>query len=76
MKVRHGQTTWNERTLCQGRIDTPLSPLGLRQAEAISSSLAGEPIAHVITSELKHAKVTGEYIGHRHGLPVHISMGG
>ncbi len=32
--LRHGQTEWNAEERLQGRLDSPLTPLGLRQARA------------------------------------------
>ena len=34
--VRHAQTAWNDVNRIQGQSDTPLSPLGRRQAERFS----------------------------------------
>lgn len=32
--LRHGETTWNAQNRLQGRLDSPLTPLGVAQAEA------------------------------------------
>ncbi|CAG7614148.1 phosphoglycerate mutase GpmB [Paenibacillus solanacearum] len=37
--VRHGQTEWNTQHRMQGRKDSPLTPLGVRQAEQLGEAL-------------------------------------
>ena len=65
--VRHGETVWNEKGLIQGDIDTELSPLGIRQAEAIAERLAGEKITAIYSSDLKRAYKTAEYLAAKTG---------
>ncbi len=65
--VRHGETLWNERGLIQGHLDTDLSPLGIRQAEAIAKRLAEEDITAVYSSDLKRAYKTAEYLAAKTG---------
>ena len=38
--IRHGQTELNLQGRYQGRSDSPLTPLGLAQAEAVGRRLA------------------------------------
>ena len=38
--VRHGQTVLNLEGRYQGRIDSPLTPLGIAQAQAVACRLA------------------------------------
>lgn len=40
--MRHGQTVWNTERRFQGSLDSPLTALGVRQAEAYGRALAGE----------------------------------
>lgn len=56
--VRHGETLWNTRGRYQGQWDSPLTPLGRAQAEALARRLAPEPIAAVISSDLPRAERT------------------
>ncbi|MFD2882332.1 histidine phosphatase family protein [Paenibacillus rhizoplanae] len=37
--TRHGQTEWNVQKRMQGHQDSPLTPLGVQQAEWLSKSL-------------------------------------
>jgi probable phosphoglycerate mutase len=61
--LRHGETEWNLRGRLQGRGDSPLTPLGVAQAEACAEILAKEladpPAASLITSPLGRARQTG-----------------
>lgn len=70
--VRHGETLWNAERRIQGHTDTPLSPVGLDQAQALASTLADElapwrsgramggrrPL--LFTSDLRRARETAE----------------
>ena len=38
--IRHGESCYNAEGRLQGQSSTPLSALGLRQAEAIAAALA------------------------------------
>ncbi|MGH3035715.1 MAG: histidine phosphatase family protein [Gaiellaceae bacterium] len=53
--VRHAETENSARGRCYGRLDVPLSPRGLRQAEAIADALADLGLAAVYTSPLARA---------------------
>ena len=48
--------------------DPPLSPLGLRQAEATANLLATESVDHVVTSTMQRAIQTGRPLADRLGL--------
>ncbi len=62
--VRHGATAWNERGLCQGRRDVPLSDAGRRQAEALREALRGAAFDRVFSSPLARAVETARILGH------------
>ena len=66
--VRHGQTTWNAEKRWQGRADSPLSTLGIAQAQSAAHVL--EPVDVVVTSSLSRAHDTGTIIGDALGSPV------
>lgn len=68
--VRHGITPYNIQARYTGQADIPLSPLGLRQAEAVGLRLASEHIDAVISSDLRRALVTAQAIARHHDLPV------
>jgi broad specificity phosphatase PhoE len=69
--VRHGETEWNQKHIFQGQMDSPLSPLGLKQAEAAAKALADEQIDVIYASDLGRAVHTAEKISAPHNLPVH-----
>ena len=58
--VRHGQTTWNAEKRWQGRADSPLSLLGIAQAQWAAKVL--EPFDVVVTSDLARARDTGAIV--------------
>ncbi len=68
--VRHGHSECNVEGLIQGQLDSPLSPLGMRQAEAAAARLADERLCAVYSSDLRRALDTAGAIAQRHGLPV------
>jgi 2,3-bisphosphoglycerate-dependent phosphoglycerate mutase len=68
--VRHGVTPYNIQARYTGQADIPLSPLGVRQAEAVGFRLASEHIDAIVSSDLQRARVTAQAIAHHHGLPV------
>lgn len=77
--VRHGETAWNREGRIQGGTDTPLNPLGRRQAEAAGATLARLLAARGLdprrlafaASPLSRARVTMELLreGLGDGLP-------
>ncbi len=68
--IRHGESLYNAEARIQGQSDVALSPLGLRQAEAIADALAEEPIDAVFASPLRRAMQTAEPIAARLGLAI------
>lgn len=72
--VRHGQTEFNRERRLQGHMDSPLTELGLRQAEAVGELLAGmiQPADGwmLASSPLGRARDTATIIGARLGLTV------
>ena len=64
--VRHGQTEWNLARRYQGWSDSPLTPTGIAQAEAIGRRLCTLPeaaMAEIVASPLGRARRTAEIIG-------------
>ena len=68
--VRHGETMHNLENRIQGHTDSPLTLLGIRQAEAAASRLASEKFDAIYSSDLGRAKATAEIIASYHKLPV------
>ena len=58
--ARHGQSVSNAVRRFQGAQDVALSPLGIRQAEALGVAVGRRPIAHVYASPLERARRTAE----------------
>jgi broad specificity phosphatase PhoE len=64
--ARHGQTQANAEARHVGRMDPPLTELGLAQAAAMQSAVAGA--SRVVTSPLLRARQTADALG----LPVTV----
>lgn len=60
--IRHGQTEWNLEGRLQGGKDSPLTPLGERQAKAAASSLKSEAPGAIVTSPIGRAKRTAKIL--------------
>lgn len=62
--LRHGQTEWNAEGRFQGKLDSPLTALGVAQAEAYGRRLAplAESLDAVVVSPLGRARRTSEVI--------------
>jgi broad specificity phosphatase PhoE len=60
--VRHGETTFNKSHRIQGQLDSELSALGRRQCEAVAEALGGVPCDAVISSPLRRAQETAQYL--------------
>jgi probable phosphoglycerate mutase len=69
--ARHGQSQANADGLLVGRIDSPLTELGRRQAVALGEALAMSPDAplRIVTSPLERAMQTAEAIAKAFGTP-------
>lgn len=68
--VRHGETEWNRLKKYQGQANSPLTELGIRQAEAVRDALADEPIDTIVSSDLGRALQTAQIIAEPHDLRV------
>ena len=64
--VRHALPESEKRE--DGPADPPLTPLGLRQAEATANLLATEGVDHVVTSTMQRAIQTGQPLADRLSL--------
>lgn len=68
--ARHAETTWNAVGKYQGRIDTPLSPLGQAQSQALARALREKRIARIISSPLVRAVHTALPLSIVTGVPI------
>ncbi len=68
--ARHGETTWNAVGRYQGRLETPLSPLGEAQAQALAGALANKGIKRIISSPLSRCVQTAVPFSVATGVPI------
>jgi 2,3-bisphosphoglycerate-dependent phosphoglycerate mutase len=68
--VRHGETTSNIEHRHMGQGDSPLTPTGIAQAEAVAKRLAKHQIEAIYSSDLGRAAMTSKSISNACGLPV------
>lgn len=68
--VRHGQSQGNAERRFGGHSATPLSELGMKQAEATARALAGEDVTAIYSSDLLRALQTAEPLARATGLEV------
>ena len=66
--VRHGQTIWKSQGRWQGWLNSPLSELGIQQAQAARDALADVPLEAAYCSDTGRAKQTAEIILEPHDL--------
>ncbi len=71
--VRHGHTKYNEIHLLQGRIDIPLSELGIEDAKQTKDALKDYKIDEIYTSPLKRAYQTASIINEDRNIPLYIA---
>ena len=57
--IRHGETVGNAGRIVQ-RPDSPLSPLGIAQAERLARQLEAKGITRIVSSDLVRAAMTAE----------------
>ncbi|SEK19920.1 probable phosphoglycerate mutase [Paenibacillus sp. cl141a] len=60
--VRHGQTEWNVQHRFQGHKDSPLTKLGIQQAEWLGEALQHDPFDFIFSSTSSRAYHTAELI--------------
>lgn len=68
--ARHGETTWNAVGRYQGRLETPLSPLGQAQAQALAGALRDADIRRIISSPLSRCVQTALPLSMMTGVPI------
>lgn len=69
--VRHGESVANTKGIYQGQgYDTPLSPLGNKQAQALARRFADIPVDRIVVSPLLRTKETAGYVSRVCGAPM------
>ncbi|WP_438435154.1 histidine phosphatase family protein [Gorillibacterium sp. sgz500922] len=68
--VRHGQSLGN--TMSQDMPDSPLTDLGLTQAEQLAAYLQNQPVARIIASPLIRAMQTALPLSNALSLPIEV----
>ena len=68
--ARHGETTWNLAGRYQGRLESPLSPLGAAQAQALAAAMEAADVRRVVSSPLRRCTATAEPSAQRAGVAV------
>jgi len=76
--VRHGETFWNREGRIQGHTESDLTPLGLRQAEAMAA-VVGDLVRRdggdgwrLVSSPIGRARRTAERVAGATGLPIEV----
>ena len=73
--VRHAQTLSNEEHRFQGCTDSPLSLLGLRQAQCLGAYFAGQAVRVIYSSHLDRSIQTAQAIANTTGTVVRTEPG-
>jgi probable phosphoglycerate mutase len=68
--ARHGETTWNVAGRYQGRLESELSPLGVRQAHALADAMQRAGTGRVVSSPLRRCTATAQPSAERAGVSV------
>ena len=70
--IRHGETEWNASGKKQGHLDSPLTPTGRAQAQALAARLSSESFSTLYSSDLGRAYTTARVIADQTGHEVVI----
>ncbi|SDX36116.1 probable phosphoglycerate mutase [Marininema mesophilum] len=68
--LRHGETEWNKEQRFQGRLDSPLTDRGIRQAEAIGNYLSTTSFDRIITSTSERTFTTAQIVRGNRSIPI------
>ncbi|MDH5444052.1 MAG: histidine phosphatase family protein [Gammaproteobacteria bacterium] len=70
--LRHGQTNYNLKALCNGdpKRDVHLTPEGIKQAEVAAEKLKNDSIDLILVSELPRTRQTAEIINRYHQVEI------
>lgn len=72
--IRHGETLWNSEHRIQGHIDSPLTPTGLAQAQALAQRLQAQTFAALYSSDLGRAYQTAQCLAQTTHLPILVDQ--
>jgi broad specificity phosphatase PhoE len=70
--ARHGQTMWNLEGRSQGRLDSPLTPEGVRQVRRNAAAVRYEPVDALFASPMGRARTSAAAFASVLGLPVRV----
>lgn len=73
--VRHGESEANAAHRFSGRSDSPLTPRGREQAEAVADALAGVAFDRIVATPLSRSLETALAIARRRKMPVDVEAG-
>lgn len=68
--VRHGETIWNLDGRRQGHLDSPLTAIGVAQAQAIARRLSSQSLSLLYSSDLGRAYETAKIIENSTGAKI------
>jgi probable phosphoglycerate mutase len=68
--VRHGETEWNKAMRLQGHQDSPLTPLGFKQAQLVAEGIKTRHFDKLYSSDLERAVKTAESINVNFNLEI------
>jgi 2,3-bisphosphoglycerate-dependent phosphoglycerate mutase len=70
--IRHGETISNAASRIQGQSESPLSPLGHQQCQAVTAALRNVPVDRIYSSPLRRALDSAQCIADTFGLTVSV----
>jgi len=68
--VRHGETEWNVAGKMQGHFDSPLTTVGIAQADALADGLKNQKFSALYSSDLVRAYETARRIATQNTLAI------
>jgi probable phosphoglycerate mutase len=71
--VRHGETEWNKSMQLQGHTDSPLTEIGLKQAEQLAETIKNRDFNLLISSDLNRALQTAKIINRHLMLNIELN---
>ncbi len=69
--LRHGTSVWNVEGILQGRLDSPLTPTGIAEAQAMGKFLRGK-VDVILSSPLGRARQTADIIAEITGKRIEV----
>lgn len=70
--VRHGETEWNAEGREMGQLDSPLTPKGIEELQAVAERFRSVPIDFIYSSDLKRAVLSAGILGGGRGLEIRV----